>query len=639
MHNLDLVDVWFRESFKPEPRLTVSEWADEHRILSKKSSSEPGRWRTERTPYLKEIMDCLSVTHPAKEIVFKKASQVGGTECGNNWLGYIVDHTPGPVMFVQPTVELSKRNSRLRIEPLIEESPKLKEKVRAHRSKDSANTLLQKDFDGGTLVMTGANSAVGLRSMPARFVMLDEIDGYPHDVDGEGDPVSLVQARSRTFTRRKIFKVSTPTYEGASKIDDEWKLSDQRLYLIPCPHCNHFQKLDFKNLQWEPNNPKSVLYYCEECGVGIEERYKTKFLAEGKWVPQNVGSPVVGFFLNSLYSPIGWYSWSEIARDYEKAKDKLEREKKSTLMKSFTNTVLGEPWKEPGEAPEWRRLYERREKYEIGVCPKGVLFLTAGVDVQKDRLEVEVVGWGKNKESWSVAHQVFSGDTANDDVWKKLQEYLLSTFKTDQGHELPIKMTAVDSGFNTQKVYNFTRLFSINKVVAIKGSDTLNILVGLPRIVDAKLKGKVNRRAARFWNIGVNLLKSELYGWLKMDKAIGEEQTPHGFCHFPEYDEEYFKQLTAERVVQKQDRRGFVVHEWVKERERNEVLDCRIYARAAASMAGLDRFRDRDFERFRVQTIAKPTESVDNKLSSIQTDRDGIKKKKRERSDFWEGYD
>lgn len=625
---------WFRDALKPDPILKVSDWADKYRILSRKAASEPGQWSTKRTPYLKEIMDVLSATHPARKVVFKKASQVGGTECGNNWIGYVIDYAPGPMMLIQPTVDLAKRNSHLRIEPLIQESPRLLDKVSSPRSKDSTNTVLQKDFEGGTLVMTGANSAAGLRSMPARFLMCDEIDAYPHDVEGEGDPVSLVMARSRTFSRRKAFLVSTPTIDGASRIDDEWESSDKRLFFVPCPDCGHFQNLKWTNLQWPEGEPHKASYYCEECGVEIEERNKTQMLMNGKWVAQQPTSDVVGFHLNSLYSPIGWYSWANMAQDYETAKKQQEQEKKSELMKTFVNTALGETYKEPGEAPEWKLIYLRRENYKPGVVPKGVAFLTCGVDVQKDRLELEVVGWGKNKESWSIVYRVLEGNTSEQPVWELLREFLETTFPTEDGQfEIPIAMTCVDSGFNTQHVYNFCRKFPVNRVAPVKGVDGLAVMIGLPKIVDHKHKKKVDRRAVRVWNLGVSLIKAELYGWLRMAQPIGEEKIPSGFCHFPEYDEEYFKQLTAEKVVVRRNRKGFSIVEWVKERERNEALDCRVYNRAAASMVGIDRFRDKDWSKFRVQTLVKLEKPADAKPETNK--KPIVTKRKKERESFW----
>lgn len=640
LKNISVLWDWVLNDLKPEPRLTVSQWADRFRVLSKKASSEPGPWDTSRTPYLREIMDVLSVNNPAKKIVFKKSSQVGGTECGNNWVGYIIDHAPAPMMIVQPTVDTAKRNSRLRIQPLIDESPRIRQKVSEIKSKDSSNTVQQKDFPGGTLVMTGANSAAGLRSMPARFIMLDEVDAYPRDVEGEGDPISLVLARSRTFSRRKAFLVSTPTTDGLSKIDEEFRNSDQRFFFVPCPHCQHKQKLVFDNLQWTAGKPETVLYYCEECGTGIEERFKTKMLNEGEWRAQ-AKSETIGFHINSLYSPLGWFSWRDIAREYEDAKTEQEKEKKTTKMKTFVNTILGETYRELGDAPEWKRLYLQREGYKIGVVPNKVYFLTAGADVQKDRIEIEIVGWGRNKESWSVDYQIFRGDTSDEKVWNEFKDFLNSkTFPKQSGGELPIRMTAIDSGYNTQHVYNFVRQFAPTKVAAVKGNESLQMIVGIPKVVDARsAKGKVFRRAVKLWSVGVSVVKTELYGWLKYDPPIGTEEFPTGFCHFPEYDEEFFKQLTSEKIVVKHNRKGFTTMDFVKDRERNEALDCRVYARAAASMVGLDRMRDKDFDKLVNQPVAK-TEKINNDKQDEATQQNAPalkpQRSKRERSSFWD---
>lgn len=626
------------EVLKPDPILTVSEWADSHRVLSKKASSEAGPWRTSRTPYLKEIMDCLSIFHPAQKIVLKKGSQVGGTESGNNWLGYVMDYAPGPFMLVLPTVDLARKVSRQRIEPLVEECPRLREKVREKKSRDSSSTILLKDFPGGTLALAGANSAAGLKSMPARFVMLDELDEFPLDVEGQGDPVSLVLARSRTFSRRKAFLVSTPTIDGISKIDDEFEISDKRFYFVPCPHCRHKQKLDFKNLQWDNGKPESVLYYCEGCGTGIEERYKTKMFAEGEWIA-TAESKVVGFHLSALYSPIGWFSWREIAQAKIEADSDFEKYRKTEKLKAFFNTILGETYKEVGEAPEWKNLYLRREKYEIATVPKQVRFITMGVDVQKDRLEFEVVGWGNRRESWSIDFGVILGDTADEKTWEGLAAVIDREFTREEGGTMGIKMTAVDSGYNTQHVYNFCRRYSITRVIPIKGMDTLSVMVGQPRAVDVKITGKTIRRGIKVFSLGVSLLKSELYSWLKFLPPEVDQKAPPGFCHFPQYDEEYFKQLTAERLLIKKNRRGFSQTEWVKERERNEALDCRIYARAAASLVGLDRQKDQEPEKAVEKEVAKSNNSAqtDNETRQNENARasDSRPQRARKKSEYW----
>jgi Bacteriophage tail assembly protein len=274
---IDVERAW-REGLTPDPPLTVSEWAERYRMLGTRESAEPGRWRNARTPYLREIMDCLSPTSPVERVVLMKGAQVGGTELGLNWVGYAIHHAPGPMMIVWPTTEMAQRNSKHRIDPLIEESPVLKDIIAPPRSRDSGNTVLMKEFRGGVLVMTGANSAVGLRSMPVRYLFLDEVDAYPLDVDGEGDAIHLAEARTRTFARRKILLVSTPTLSGASIIEREYEASDQRRYFVPCPHCSHRQWLRFERLRWDRGQPETAAYLCEECEAPIAEHHKPRML-------------------------------------------------------------------------------------------------------------------------------------------------------------------------------------------------------------------------------------------------------------------------------------------------------------------------------------------------------------------------
>src|SRR5688572_9619091 len=277
------------EGLTPDPALTVADWADRHRVLSPRASAEPGRYRTARTPYLRAIMEALSPSHPCQRVVFMKAAQVGATEAGNNWLGFIVHHAPGPVLAVQPTVELAKRFSRQRVATLIEDTPVLRERVAPVRSRDSGNTVLAKEFPGGILVMTGANSAAGLRSLPARYLFLDEVDAYPASADEEGDPVALAEARTLTFGhRRKLFLASTPTIKGLSRIEREYQASDQQHFFLPCPLCGHLQWLRFERLLWEEGRPETAAYACEGCEQKIPERHKAWMLARGEWRPTAV---------------------------------------------------------------------------------------------------------------------------------------------------------------------------------------------------------------------------------------------------------------------------------------------------------------------------------------------------------------
>ena len=452
----DLIDfdggeeLWqsWRDGLTPDPLLTVSQWADVHRYLSPRASAEPGRYRTDRTPYMRAIMDALSPSHPARRVVVMKSAQVGFTEGGNCWIGYVIHHAPGPMLAVQPTVELAKRFSRQRIEPLIAESPALRERVKPSRARDAGNTVLSKEFPAGLLIITGANSAVGLRSMPARYLFLDEVDAYPPSADEEGDPVALAEARTRTFSwRSKILLGSTPTIQGISRIEREFEASDQRRYFVPCPHCEHMQWLLFERLRWDKGKPEATHYICEACDGRIEEHHKTAMLQAGEWrgTAQGADPGTIGFHLSALYSPIGWFSWADIARMWEAAQATDE------AKRSFKNGVLGLTWVETGEAPDWQRLYERREPWQIGTVPSGGLFLTAGADVQKDRIEVDVWAWGRGLESWLVDHIVIEGGPEHAETWNELGTLLDRTWLHAHGIQLGLAKLAIDTGYEVAR--------------------------------------------------------------------------------------------------------------------------------------------------------------------------------------------
>lgn len=626
---LEIERAW-REGLTPDPLLTVSEWSDRHRMLSSKASAEPGRWRTNRTPYLKAIMDCLSPTSPVERVAFMKAAQLGATEMGNNWIGYVIHHAPGPMMAVSPTVEMAKRNSKQRIDPLIEESPVLAELIAPARSRDAGNTILAKEFRGGVLVMTGANSAVGLRSMPVRYLFLDEVDGYPLDVDGEGDAISLAEARTRTFARRKVFIVSTPTISGASAIEREYEASDQRRYFLPCPHCAHRQWLRFEQLRWEKGAPETAAYLCESCERPIAEHHKTWMLEHGEWramVTDGAGK-TAGFHLSSLYSPVGWRSWPDIAAAWESAVSKESGS--AAAIKTFKNTELGETWVEEGEAPDWQRLLERREDYPLGRIPTGGLLLVGGADVQKDRIEVSVWAFGRSKESWLIEHRVLIGDTARDAVWKRLAELIAETWTHESGATIPLARFALDTGFATQEAYAFVRACRDSRVMPVKGVPRGAALIGTPTAVDVSQGGKKLRRGIKVFSVAVGIAKLEFYNNLRKPVDVLEDgvsvRYPTGFVHLPKVDAEFVQQLCAEQLITRRDRNGFPVREWQKMRERNEALDCYVYARAAASAAGLDRFEERHWRELERQLglASLPLPEPQTKSPNEATQRGGL---------------
>lgn len=579
----------FIDGLRPEPRLSVAEWSERYRKLDTKSAAEPGPYRVARTPYLREILDFLSVRNNIQKIVFKKGVQLGLTEIGHNWIGYVIDVVPSPMMAVQPTLDTMKRNVKLRIDPMFENCDRLRDKIGQKRSRDGGNTMLQKDYPGGALVLTGANSAAGLRSMPVRFLFLDEVDAYPQDVDGEGNAISLAEKRTATFgSRKKVFEISTPTIEGLSIIDADFLQTDQRYYHVPCPHCNGYQVLRFELLRWDKGSYKEVYYECAHCQARIMERHKTRMLDLGKWVPSrpDLSTPeTVGYHLSTLYSPDGWMSWAQIAKEYDDAQGDEPK------IKTFVNTILGECYREKGEAPAWERLYERAqaEGHEPNTCFASVAFVTAGADIQADRIEVEIVGWMNGRRSQQIDYRVLMGDTDRPEVWNQLAEILDETFPREGGGSLPLRLMAVDTGYRTDKAYDFARKFGTRRVIAVKGSEALQMPFAPPRVIDRTKQGKSIGKV-KVWHIGVSYLKSQLYGWLRSSIDPDSGEIPPGYCHFTQRDPHYFRGLTAETLQQTKNSRGMAAYVWVKKYERNEPLDCRIYATSAAYTLGFDRW-------------------------------------------------
>lgn len=537
-------------------------------------------------------MDCLSASSPVTRIVLMKGAQIGATEAGNNWIGYVIDQAPGPMLSVLPTVEMAKRTSKQRIAPMIDETPALHGKVREARSRDSGNTVLAKEFTGGVLVMTGANSAVGLRSMPARYIFLDEVDGYPGDVDDEGDPVALAEARARTFRRRKVFLASTPTIESESRIEREFQKSDQRRYFVPCPLCNHLQTLRFEQLRWSKGAPRSARYECEDCHGSLGDEHKTEMLSRGEWRATAEGNGTVGYHLSSLYSPVGWLSWVEIAQRWEAAQGD------GHLLKEFINTILGETWKERGDAPDHARLLERIEPaLKRGHVPPQALMLTGFADVQMRGIWLEVMAVAPNRETWCIDALYIDGDTSDpaNGVFAQLRrETIDRDFPDAFGNRRRIDALGIDAGYRSHVVYSWVRQnqrfhpdTGRELILATQGRDGWGKpAIAQPVLVDIDLAGAKVKQGAKLWGIGTWPLKATVYADLR--REIDGENVPDGYCHFgPWCDEVYFRQLTAETLEDVKVHGRIAGRRWARLRRDNHFFDCRVGNLALAEYLGL----------------------------------------------------
>jgi phage terminase large subunit GpA-like protein len=452
--------------------------------------------------------------------------------------------------------------------------------------------------------------------MPAKYAILDEVDAYEADVEGEGSPVDLVRQRLKTFGRfGKMFMISTPTIKGRSQIEHAYEATDQRRYFVPCPHCEHMQWLKFENLKWDKGRPETARYYCVECGCEIEERHKEWMLPRGEWRPTAAceDKRAIGFHLSALYSPVGWESWENIARNWEAAQGNESK------LKTFINTTLGETWHERGEAPEWQRLYDRREKWVLGSVPRQALFLTAGVDLQRDRIEVHVWGWSRGMRSWLVDVIVHYGTVSNinDPCWAELRKTLDKQWLHPSGKQLPILKAAVDTGdgLTTSVAYDWCAKQGGQQVVAIKG-DKERIKAGSPvtgpTYVDVGPTGRKRKRGLKLWHVSGAFFKAETYRFLRLDKPTDEalelgERYPDGYVHLPDgINSDWVKQLVAEQLVVKKSPRGFPYSVWesLPGQERNEALDCRVYARGMVYLMGADRWPDSTWSRLEIEVDA-----------------------------------
>ena len=564
----------------------------------------------------------LSPRVPTHVVVFIKGSQIGGTEAGNNWLGYLIELSPGGILVLRPTVDEARRFSRQRLDPMFEATPSLVKLVKPARSREGGNTLLLKEFPGGMLFLVGSNSPTGLKSMPIRYLFGDEIDEYPGDVKDQGDALTLAEKRMAgpTHSRRKEFLVGTPTIKGISKIEAEFENTDQRYYYVPCPFCGHMDYIRWENIRYETEDhklkPETVALACVACGTLIEERYKVEMLPAGEWratKPEVVGR--VGYHLSSLYSPYGWYSWVDAVEEWLKALADPSK------LKTFLNTVLGQTWEERGDSIEPETLAARTEPYEAEV-PTGVGALVASVDTQDDRLEVLVKGYGAAEESWLVDYLVIRGDPATATVWQELDLVLKRKYTHASGRTIGISCVAVDSGgHHTEQVYRYCAARRKRRVFAIRGGSKQ----GEPLVPRPTVK---NQYRIKLFTLCVDTGKGTVYARLKI-KSPGP-----GYCHFPiadVIDEEYFDQLTAEKAVRKWKKGRGSVREWIKVRPRNEALDLEVYALAALYILGPSFIRSLPE---RAEALARPLDQT----AAPATRKRTAPKVPRKRSSYIEGY-
>lgn len=534
-------------------------------MLSSEASAEPGRWRTDRAEYLRAILDSFS--DPAVEtVVVMSSSQVGKTEVLNNVVGYYIDQDPAPIQVVYPTLEMATAWSKDRLAPMLRDSPCLRGKVGEPRARTGENRILHKVFPGGHVTASGSNAPASLAARPIRIVLADEVDRFPESAGAEGDPILLVRKRATTFWNRKLGLFSTPTVRGKSRIEAAYLESDQRVYMVPCPACGGRFALRWAGVKWEAGRPETALYECEACSERYDDAPRHRAVRFGTWHRRAPFVRTAGFALSELVSP--WVRLEEMVEGFLRAKPYRER------LRAWINTSLGETWEEDDAEIDADALLARRVDYRAEV-PAPVVLLTGAVDVQDDRLEVEVVGWAEDLQSWGIRHAIFYGDPATAAPWNAARDLLLREWQHELGVPMRVAAACVDTqGHHTLEAYRFCKANAARRWYAIRGTSGVNAPpVGRPT--------KSNPSRVNLFTVNVDPFKEEFFARLSLaplESQVGEEPGyPPGFCHFStSYDDEFMLQLTAEarRTVKV---RGYPRTQWVKVRPRNEGLDLRVY--------------------------------------------------------------
>lgn len=573
----------------------MAPWADKYRILGR-TSAEPGRWRTDRVPYMREIMDDLTPGSGVVQIAVMKPSQVSATELILNAIGHSMMIDPGPSAIVQPTLSAARQFVLRRLDPMLESTPEL-DAMLGPRKQNSDNSLSYKAFPGGFLKIANASSPSELASDPLRYTYADEVDRWEGDVGGEGDPVQLLRARTITFgQRRRFLAVSTPVWEGKSRIQALYLEGDQRRYYQPCPHCEELFVIEWETIEWGNEEKTEAVSHCTECGGQITEADRPKMLASGKWRPTaEAPKGFRSYLIDGVMSP--WQLWADMLRAVEEAvaSGSLDR------LRVVVNTIIGRPFRGgEREALEWQTLYDRRGQGRRGIVPASASVLVAGADVQADRIEVEVLALSEGWRQHTVDYVVLPGDPTQSQVWEDLGKLLERQWPVEGADEpMTILRMGLDTGYRTHHAYMFARRHGIHRVMAIKGTGYRSDVIGRPTAND--IDGPAGRipNGVYVWPVGGDLIKDMLHHWLRL-RWDNLEEMPEGWCSWPDLDQEYFEQLCAEQRVQ----RG-KTWEWEKVRARNEALDCRVYALAAAYACGVNRWTPHEWrERVRQRKLS-----------------------------------
>lgn len=585
---------------RPKRVLGVATWAAKYRRLTAKGgAAEPGPWRNDRIPQLMGVMAALDDSHPAPLVVFVGSLQIAKSEVGLNWIFRTIHQAPTGILAAFPNEKQAKKWVRTRLNSGIAEIPVIRILVPLGRKVDSGNTLTEKHYPGGVLYTGSAGVPSDLASISVPKLLLEEVDRWPQVLEGEGDPVELAKGRTAAFPGRvKVFANSTPTTEEESRIWPMWLGSTMDRYFVPCPHCNAMQVLSFDNLTWADGKPQQAMMMCEECAALFEHRSKTEMLAAGEWRAEHPELEHIakGFHLNGLYTPIGLgRTWEDHARAWEQARGKPAK------IQVFFNTRRGEVVKSDKVKLEWEAVAQRREPYLVRTIPDGILELTAGADIQGDRIEAVILGWGRDERAAVIDYAKFDGDPTRPEVWQALDDWHAREMLNSFGVKMRIHSMAVDSGNWQHEVINWTRSRKARGIFASKGSNIRTKQpIGKPTIVDVKgSHAKPDRRGAEQYQIGVSVIKTTLYARLRADEeALPANRHIRFSADLPD---EFFRQLCAERFDPKEG--------WQKQYDRNEALDTVVMAIAAAMHQNVQIHRMRELDWQRLEQLYQPAQA------------------------------